>query len=432
MVKFHSIIKISEICNVSQKTIRRQIASGKLKACRIGNQWRIEENDFNDWINPENHNDIKEQIGALQYSLFNEPVEISRKKETRRHSTNNTNKNDDVNWIDISDVWEKQFGKPYTYVDLFSGAGGLSRGLDLAGFRGILAVEFERTAVETYRYNFDHPVIDRDIREPETKQEAYRLIKESIGDNSVDLICGGFPCQGFSMSGYRVVEDKRNSLYQEMLEIIDRLKPKFVLMENVVGLRSMLHGKVEEKILNDLREMGYTVNVTVLNSADYHVPQVRNRVIFIGNKVDKMNHHPLPLLTPEHYKTTNDAIGDMMSHPEDKVFNHEASRHSLGMQERLMSVPEGKSLYANYSDAWKKCPWDKPSCTIKENHGGVNIHPKLPRVLTVREMARLQSFPDDFIFRGAKKWQQVQVGNAVPPFLGKAVGLAIRKSLEEE
>ena len=99
------------------------------------------------------------------------------------------------------------------------------------------------------------------------------------------------------------------------------------------------------------------------------------------------------------------------------------------MQERLMRVPEGKSLYDNYSDAWKKCPWDKPSCTIKENHGGVNIHPKLPRVLTVREMARLQSFPDDFIFYGAKKWQQVQVGNAVPPLLGKAIGLAVRKSL---
>jgi len=108
------------------------------------------------------------------------------------------------------------------------------------------------------------------------------------------------------------------------------------------------------------------------------------------------------------------------------------ARHSLEMQERLMQVPEGKSLYDNYSDAWKKCPWNEPSCTIKENHGGVNIHPRLPRVLTVREMARLQSFPDDFIFCGARKWQMVQVGNAVPPLLGKAIGLAVRKSLEQE
>ena len=228
------------------------------------------------------------------------------------------------------------------------------------------------------------------------------------------------------MSGYRVVEDERNSLYREMMEIISYLTPKFVLMENVVGLRSMLHGKVEEKIMNDLREIGYSVNVTVLNSANYYVPQVRNRVIFIGNNVGKKNYHPAPLLIPELYQTTSDAIGDLIDHPADRAFNHEVTRHSPEMQERLMRVPEGKSLYDNYSDAWKKCPWDKPSCTIKENHGGVNIHPKLPRVLTVREMARLQSFPDWFIFCGAKKWQQVQVGNAVPPIFAELSGLVLK------
>ena len=98
------------------------------------------------------------------------------------------------------------------------------------------------------------------------------------------------------------------------------------------------------------------------------------------------------------------------------------------MAKRIMATPEGKSLYSGYSDAWKKCPWDEPSCTIKENHGGVNLHPKLPRVLTAREMARLQSFPDDFIFMGKKNKQLVQIGNAVPPFLGKAIGLAVRYS----
>ncbi len=433
MVKFYSIIDISEICNISQKTVRRQIASGKLKACRIGNQWRIEEEDFQNWVNTgENRDNVKQPIEAFQYSFFGERTVVRPVNEARRFPTNSGKKVDAVNWTDIADVWNKKFSEKYTYIDLFSGPGGLSLGLELAGFRGILAVEFERTAVETYRNNFDHPVIDGDIRELETKREVYRLVEASIGGGSVDLICGGFPCQGFSMSGYRVVEDERNSLYSEMVEIIDHLAPKFVLMENVVGLRSMLHGKVEEKVMNDLREMGYSVNVTVLNSADYYVPQVRNRVIFIGNNIGKKNYHPSPLLTLEHYKTTSDAIGDLISHPEDKAFNYEVTRHSLEMQERLMRVPEGKSLYDNYSDAWKKCPWDKSSCTIKENHGGVNIHPRLPRVLTVREMARLQAFPDDFIFCGAKKWQQVQVGNAVPPLLGKAIGLAVRRSLEEK
>ena len=101
------------------------------------------------------------------------------------------------------------------------------------------------------------------------------------------------------------------------------------------------------------------------------------------------------------------------------------------MIEKISQVPEGMSLYGNYSDAWKKSPWDKPSCTVKENHGGVNIHPKLPRVLTPRELAALQSFPDDFIFKGSKKWQLVQIGNAVPPLLGKAIGVSVMKSLNE-
>ena len=100
------------------------------------------------------------------------------------------------------------------------------------------------------------------------------------------------------------------------------------------------------------------------------------------------------------------------------------------VQKKLLAVKEGESLYKNYSDSWKKCPWDKPSCTVKENHGGVNIHPKLPRVLTAREMARLQSFPDDFIFQGSKKWQLTQIGNAVPCFLGKAIGLAVEKMIK--
>ena len=98
----------------------------------------------------------------------------------------------------------------------------------------------------------------------------------------------------------------------------------------------------------------------------------------------------------------------------------------------MMNVKEGESLYSNYSDSWKKCPWNEPSCTVKENHGAVNIHPKLPRVITAREMARLQSFPDDFIFQGSKKWQLVQIGNAVPCYLGKAIGLSVEKMLKEK
>lgn len=431
MVKFYSIMDISEICNVSQKTVRRHIASGRLRAHRIGSQWRVEDTDFHHWLNAAGNDADPTLTRSFQYGLFGESAVPVGVNKTRARSRDSGKGADVVNWIDMSDTWNAEFAQRYTFVDLFAGAGGLSLGLELAGFRGILAVEVEPTAVETYRHNFDHPVVDGDIRADNTKSEVYRLVEASVGKSSLDLICGGFPCQGFSLSGYRVVEDERNSLYREMVDIVDHLSPRFVLMENVVGLRSMLHGKVEEKIMNDLREMGYDVNVTVLNGADYHVPQIRRRVIFIANRIAVKNYHPLPLLRPDGYQATSDAISDLLNHPDDKDFNHEATRHSPAMQERLLRVPEGKSLYDNYSDAWKKCPWDQPSCTIKENHGGVNIHPKLPRVLTVREMARLQSFPDDFIFHGAKKWQQVQVGNAVPPLLGKAIGLALRKGLTE-
>ena len=192
----------------------------------------------------------------------------------------------------------------------------------------------------------------------------------------------------------------------------------------------MLNGKVEEKIIEDYREIGYEINLTVLNSADYGVPQFRKRVIFIGNRIGKTNYHPKPLYNETNYVTLGQGIERFMEMDENIDINHIFPRHTEEMKKRLALVPEGKSLYKNYSDAWKKSPWDKPSCTVKENHGGTNIHPKLPRCLTPRELAALQSFPDDFIFKGSKKWQLVQIGNAVPPLMGKAIGLAILKNIE--
>lgn len=302
----------------------------------------------------------------------------------------------------------------------------------MAGYTPVSSVEIMPTAVETYEHNFINKrkfaekIETRDIRDKNVKKELYQDLKEK----EIDVICGGFPCQGFSLSGNRVVTDERNNLYKEMLEIVKKIKPKFVIMENVVGLRSMLNGKIEQKIISDYEKAGYKINVAVLNSADYEVPQIRKRVIFIGNRLNKKNYHPKPLLNEKDYKTTREAIKDLLNLDDNKEFNHIKTKHREDMIERLSLVKEGESLYENYSDAWKKCPWDKPSCTIKENHGGVNIHPKLPRVLTAREMARLQSFPDDFIFKGAKKWQLVQIGNAVPPLLGKAIGLAVEKSIK--
>ena len=421
-MKLYTIAEIADICKLSQKTIRRQIASGLLNAKRLGNQWRILEEDFNRWINGDFLS--KSKGLKVQYALFGLPKIIKRKNRNNKF-------NDVVNWVNISSDWNKKnYKKMYTFIDLFSGAGGLSLGFEYAGFKGIVAIENMPAAVETYKYNFKHPLICGDIGKKEIKRELYDVIKKS-DINKIDVICGGFPCQGFSMSGYRIVDDGRNFLYREMLDIIKSIKPKFVVMENVVGLRSMLNGKVEERIINDYENIGYKINVTVLNSVHYYTPQYRKRVIFIANRIGKMNYHPKPLIeNDKDYLTTKMAIEDLLKYPEDPGFNHVPTKHSKEMQTRLISVKEGKSLYKNYSDAWKKCFWNEPSCTIKENHGGVNIHPILPRVLTAREMARLQSFPDNFIFKGSKKWQLVQIGNAVPPFLAKAVAIAVRKSLE--
>ncbi len=409
-----TIKEAAELIGKSQKTIRRAIASGKLKALKIYNKTRIEKDDFDEW----------KKNGCCGIE----------------ERDNNALKIDNINWIDISDVWDKNGWEnkkdltKYNFIDLFSGAGGLSCGMVMAGFNPIASVEIMPQAVETYRFNFierkkfNENVETRDIRNSEVKTKLY----DSVKDLKVDVIVGGFPCQGFSMAGYRVVDDPRNSLYKEMKEIVEYIKPDYVVMENVEGLRSMLNGKVEEKIIEDYKEIGYDINLTVLNSADYGVPQFRKRVIFVGNRIGKTNYHPKPLFDESNYITLGQAIEKFMNIEEDTSINHVFSKHTPEMMERLAMVPEGKSLYKNYSDAWKKSPWDKPSCTIKENHGGTNIHPKLNRCLTPRELAALQSFPDDFIFKGSKKWQLVQIGNAVPPLLGKAIGLALLKNIEEE
>lgn len=409
-----TIKEAAEIANKSQKTIRRAIAAGKLKHKKIQNKTRIERCDFEEWI-------INGCCGAEEQD-------------------NNSTKNDEVNWLPINEFWDidgwnnKKDRNNYNFIDLFSGAGGLSCGMVMAGFNPIASVEIMPQAVETYKYNFikikrfDEKVETRDIREAEVKEKLY----ESVKGKNIDVIVGGFPCQGFSMAGYRVVDDPRNSLYKEMKEIVEHLQPKVIVMENVEGLRSMLNGKVEEMIVEDYRKIGYEINLTVLNSANYGVPQFRKRVIFIGNRIGIKNYHPQEIYDESNYVTLGDAIEKYMNIPENKLINHEITRHTPEMIERLKAVPEGKSLYKNYSDSWKKSPWDKPSCTIKENHGGTNIHPKLNRCLTARELAALQSFPDDFIFNGSKKWQLVQIGNAVPPLLGKAIGLSVKYMLDNE
>lgn len=464
--RFYTIEEVAENLGTSLKIIRRYVASGQLAADQSGSKYLIPESSYNNFC--EQHTVIdekssKRRLGNItvqflpglgvnpEEKLINKTGRAVRttgavKRRTKRNVNADDEKSnltlrravsklqqekttsDDVNWQDISNVWNDPGQSEMTFVDLFCGAGGLSKGLELSGMKGICGLDWFDEAGQTYARNFDHPFINGDIKREENKQKFYDTVRSQLNGRHLNLVAGGFPCQGFSMAGNRIVDDPRNSLYKELIEIVKNLKPDFVLCENVKGLRSMLDGAVERKIIEDFRAIGYKMNVTTLCAADYYTPQKRERVIFIGNRIGVKNLHPQPILKPSEYVTTGQAIGDLMAHPDDPAFNHVPTKHSAEMVARMSVLPEGKSLYKGYSDAWKKCPWNEASCTIKENHGGVNVHPKLPRVLTAREMARLQSFPDDFIFEGKKAKQLVQIGNAVPPFLGKAIGLAIRKA----
>ena len=464
--RFYTIEQIAKELGASLKLIRRYVASGQLAAEQRGTKYAIPESSYRNFCSQYTSVDVttgKRKLGSVVVQFLpglgvdpeeklirktrlveratpkgrkgNPRAENAVEGPRRRGRPSVSKKDasgkvgvDDVNWQDISDVWKNPGRSKMTFVDLFCGAGGLSKGLELSGMQGICGLDWFDEAGQTYARNFHHPFINGDIKNPENKRKFYDTVCSQLKGRRLNLVAGGFPCQGFSMAGNRIVDDPRNSLYKELIEIVDTLKPDFVVCENVKGLRSMLHGGVERKILEDFRAIGYQMNVTTLCAADYYTPQKRERVIFIGNRIGVKNLHPRPLISPSEYITTGAAIGDLMNRPADPAFNHVPTKHSPEMMARMRVLPEGKSLYKGYSDAWKKCPWDEASCTIKENHGGVNVHPKLPRVLTAREMARLQSFPDDFIFEGKKAKQLVQIGNAVPPLLAKAIGLAIRKA----
>ena len=410
----YNIQEVAKILKTTQKAVRRLVASGDLESSKSGTKYIITSEALDEYKekNESAPND------SIQLNLFGEPD--TKKTEAYRPKA--------PNLADISAWWKDTPKSKMTFVDLFCGAGGLSKGLEMSGLEGVCGLDWFKEACMTYNRNFDHPFVNGDIKSPEIKEQFYETVKKQLNGRRLDIVAGGFPCQGFSMAGNRIVDDPRNSLYLELIEIVKHLQPDFVICENVKGLRSMLNGLVEKKIIDDFHAIGYEMNVMTLCAADYYTPQKRERVIFIGNRKGLKNYHPKPILLPSQYITTGTAIADLMDMPENKEFNHVPTKHRPDMAQRMLELPEGQSLYKGYSDAWKKCPWNEASCTIKENHGGVNIHPKLPRVLTAREMARLQSFPDDFIFEGPKNKQLVQIGNAVPPLLGKAIGLAVRYS----
>jgi len=315
----------------------------------------------------------------------------------------------------------------YNTVDLFAGCGGLTKGFEDAGFRSILGVEIDPDAAATYDANFkDAAVWAGDIHDL-SDQEALEMIR----GQDVHVLTGGFPCQGFSVAGDRNPEDERNQLFKQMVRFTKLLNPMFVVGENVPGIVTMDDGRFMNEIFNSFNAIGYTITARVLESADFGVPQYRPRTIFIANRVGVANPYPMEILTPDEHITIEQALDDLKDTPRDPSINHEWTAHRKSTIERIKKVSPGNSLYKTYADAFKRQYRGRPSMTVKENHGGTHIHHDLDRCISAREMARLQSFPDDFFFHGTMKRAMFQLGNAVPPLLAKHVALALRPTLTE-
>lgn len=310
----------------------------------------------------------------------------------------------------------------YTFVDLFCGAGGMTQGFVQAGFQPLASVEMTPIASATHQKNF--PRCQHFCGDIATFDSQKCL--EKIGSLEVHLVVGGPPCQGFSVAGKRDPNDPRNHLFREFIRVVSEIKPWYIVMENVPGILTMKKGMIKQEIIDGFASIGYPhVSVAILESASYGAPQIRPRAIFIANRFGMSNPYPKPQLSIAEYQPIESAISDLPEWEPIPEINHEWTRHSSEYMERIAKVPPGGSLYETYLDAFKRQYPGKPSMTVKENHGGTHIHPYLNRVISAREMARLQTFPDSFIFEGSMKKAMWQIGNAVPPRLAECIGYAL-------
>lgn len=361
-------------------------------------------------------------------------------------------------------------------IDLFAGCGGLSIGFIKDGYIVKKAVEFDSSIANTYKMN--HPeveVIIDDIRNIDKSGVFQR------GD--ADVIIGGPPCQGFSMAGARIRDgfmgDPRNFLFKHYFNVVKTVKPKVFVMENVKGIMTMQGGKIFEqiiKIFSDpkmLNGKAYHLNYKVVKAVEYGVPQKRERMIIIGSLRDinidqlwKKTREEILIDYPHYFDnvTVADAIGNMpdvtkngkidnplpindyqryLSSPNPVIENHIQTKHSKLAIDRMKRIANGENfevldekIKSVHSGAYGRLCWDEPAPTVTTRFdtpaGGRFIHPVQNRTLTPREAARIQSFPDDFVFYGNKTSVCKQIGNAVPPKISYFLARLIRNILEEE
>lgn len=335
-------------------------------------------------------------------------------------------------------------------IDCFCGAGGLSIGFEKAGFDVIYAFDIDEAAINTYKHNpkYHHgKAFVRNIYEVNKKS-----IEEDLGQElgEIDIMIGGPPCQGFSVQRRGDDFDPRNKLILEYCRLINEIKPHFFVLENVGGIMST-RGKPYIKVLTDtLSAIGYKIQLKKLTASDYGVPQDRKRVIIVGEmSLNGEGHfeYPEPLSTPK--VTVRQAIADMMELDENDLPNHKADKLSEINLKRIQAITEGqgqdslpdelqldchkKNNGHRHLDTYGRMAWDKPAPTITARFDSFSRgrfgHPVLDRTITLREGARLQTFPDDFEFIGSKVEVARQIGNAVPPMLAEKVAEQIKKCI---
>lgn len=323
----------------------------------------------------------------------------------------------------------------YIVVSLFAGCGGSSLGYKLAGYKEVLAIDFNKNAVETFKLNFPEvPIWQRNI----TKIKGQEILAFcGIKKGDLDVLDGSPPCQGFSTAGKRKVMDLRNDLVNEYIRLVSEIEPKVFIMENVSGMvKGTMKGLFREYLLR-MKALDYDVRVKLLNAKYYNVPQSRQRLIFIGVRkyLNRESVFPKP---NGRLITVREAIKDL----EDKEYD-ESNNHvwiellkSHKVYPHLIKAKMGENL--NFGLA-RRLDYGLPSPTVQTSGvAGPYVgsswfaHPILNRPISIREAARLQSFPNEFRFMGTLKEMALMVGNSVPPLMMKAIAETIRKEILEK
>lgn len=329
------------------------------------------------------------------------------------------------------------------FISLFTGAGGLDIGFKEAGHNCLLASDIMKEAELTYSYNYPSvPFFREDIR-----QIPLDKFKKVIGDKEVDVIIGGPPCQGFSNMGNKNSSDPRNYLFENYVSLVNTFKPKCFLFENVKGLLTMFEGRFFENIVNSFLSIGYSISYTLIDSSLYGVPQKRERVFLMGTRLQhKKFNFPKPDVKPygflKSFKNVGDAINDLANFENEEFPNHIILNHSDIVKRRYELIPEGGKLpkpedlpedirRKNFGNTYTRLDRKTISSTIVPGNNALPVHPYLARSLTPREAARIQTFPDNFIFKGDRRSQCILVGNAVPPLLAAKLADSIEKFISD-